>query len=286
MNYAIVTPAKNEEVNIDYLFFHMRKQIVKPKLWVIINDNSDDSTKELVEKNIEIYKDFFKGSKIILYNNTEKAKYDLKVRYSKVVKIGFDIIEKAVKDGEVNIDYIGILDADLFPEEIYFDKLMKTMKKYNIAIASGNVKVLYQDKVKIEKVANNWPRGGCRLYGYEEFKQIGFDITRSPDTYSCLKAQMMGYKIANVSGIYVTSFRETGSRHAYKYYGESDRYFGYPKFYAATKFAYKFVKSPEKAIAYIDGYLNMREECKDKDVVRYVKKSAAGKIVKKLKVKK
>lgn len=283
MNYAIVTPAKNEEANIDYLFFSIKKQSIKPKVWIIVNDNSDDRTKEFVERNLHLYGEDFKHCDVILYNNEKQSEYDLKIHYSEVVKKGFDIVQEIIANNNISLDYIGILDSDLFPEPNYYEKLMEHMNENKIDICSGNVKVLTAHKLIIEKVAEDWPRGGCRLYTYKCYGSAGFEITRSPDTYSTLKAQMLGFRVGNFKEAFVLSLRETGSRHAYKYYGESDRYFGYEYLYALSKFMFKFLKNPSKALAYINGYMNMKEVCPDKDIVQYVRKNGKRKILMKLK---
>lgn len=282
MNYGIATPAKNEESNIDHLFFAMKNQSIKPRVWVIVNDNSSDNTKELIEKNMELYKEEFKQCKIILHNNSEGSVYDLKIHYSEVVRKGFDLIEEFILDNNISLDYIGILDSDLFPNADYYERLMNYMKENNIHICSGNVQVKTGDSLKLEKVAHNWPRGGCRLYAYDCFITSGFEITRSPDTYSTLKAEMLGFSIGNCKEIFVLSLRETGSRHAYKYYGESDKYFGYPLFYALGKFGFKFLKNPSKAISYFKGYITMKDLCENESIVQYVRSHSKNKIIKKI----
>ena len=47
-NYVLVTPIKNEEANLPGLIDSIENQDLKPILWVIVDDSSDDSSPNIL----------------------------------------------------------------------------------------------------------------------------------------------------------------------------------------------------------------------------------------------
>ena len=85
MNYILVTPCKNEEENIEKLIFAVKSQTIKPSLWVIINDNSTDKTKELILQH---------KSDWIAFLDLKSNKSGVDLHYARIVRLGFHIALK------------------------------------------------------------------------------------------------------------------------------------------------------------------------------------------------
>ena len=47
INYDVLIPARNEEFIIEKTLNHLNKQTIKPNSVIVVNDNSDDRTKEI-----------------------------------------------------------------------------------------------------------------------------------------------------------------------------------------------------------------------------------------------
>ena len=50
MKYVLITPAHNEEANIEKTLISMQSQSILPLKWVVVSDGSTDATDEIVEK--------------------------------------------------------------------------------------------------------------------------------------------------------------------------------------------------------------------------------------------
>jgi len=48
INYDVLIPARNEELMIEKTLYHVNKQSIKPNSVIVVNDNSNDRTKEIV----------------------------------------------------------------------------------------------------------------------------------------------------------------------------------------------------------------------------------------------
>ena len=50
MNYVVISPVKNEAEFIEMTIESMIHQTIKPSVWVIVNDGSNDATESIVRK--------------------------------------------------------------------------------------------------------------------------------------------------------------------------------------------------------------------------------------------
>jgi biofilm PGA synthesis N-glycosyltransferase PgaC len=55
LNYALITPARNEAQYIELTIKSMIAQTLLPSKWVIVSDGSSDQTDELVRKYLDEY---------------------------------------------------------------------------------------------------------------------------------------------------------------------------------------------------------------------------------------
>ncbi len=251
LNYILVTPCKNEEKNTDRLIFSIKSQSIKPLLWVIINDNSNDKTKELILQH---------KSDFIALLDLKSNKSGIGLHLARVIRLGFHTALKIARLKNIKFNFIGLLDADMIPERTYFEKLMHQMNMKEIGIASGIVYSKINNKFIKENHKPYLPRGGARLWNIKCFIDTeGFLVTYSPDSVSIISAKLKGWKTKQCNNIKVFQIRETSSKNGlwkgYKIEGKSCYFRDFHPLYIILKSISILMKKPGLAApAFITGY--------------------------------
>lgn len=205
--FLLVTPAKNEEDFLPKVIDSVCSSTVIPKLWVIVDDNSSDSTKNIVLTNK-------KNNKFIeLLSLNEPHPRDLVFHYSYVCKLGFDYAIQFANEKNINWDYIVLLDADTVVDSNYFEGVMSEMNaNQKIGISSGNVHILKKDEVMHIKVLGDIPSGTARVWNKKCFYETGgYMITQAPDSVSRVKAHLNGWSVVRFNKYSAYQLRETSS---------------------------------------------------------------------------
>lgn len=184
--YIIVTPAKNESEFIEKTFSSVLKQTVLPTKWIIVDDESDDNSYDLVK---ELSKD-------INWVQVVKSNIKDKVRTggSKVVQafnVGYKLIENE------SFEYIVKLDADLILPENYFELMLHEFENdEKLGICGGVIvnKISEKEFVK-EKVADFHVRGALKMIRIGCWNQIGgFKEIWNWDGLDIMEAMFNGWK--------------------------------------------------------------------------------------------
>src|SRR6218665_1574569 len=125
MNYYIVIPAHNEESFMQLTLDSLAAQTVLPKKAVIVNDNSTDTTAEIVLAFAE------KNAWVSLVNKTSEA---IHLPGSKVIQA----FHKGLGTLDDNYDIIVKADADLIFPPNYFETIIKHFESdAKIGMAGG-----------------------------------------------------------------------------------------------------------------------------------------------------
>ncbi|MFC1980927.1 glycosyltransferase [Chloroflexota bacterium] len=206
--YLLVTRVRDEEDYLPELFQSVFSQTVRPNLWVIVDHGSKDDSAAIIARAIE-------GKNWIKVVHMEAAgTYDL-LCHARPLKAGFEAaVNHAIRNG-IPYHYLGILDADIVPEEAYFEKLIQHLKNSpGLGIVSGQLFVEAEDGQRAEGAANVPPRGGCRLYRRECFEDIGGTMPESAiwDTETDVLSELRGWQIAMFTGARGIHKRVTYSR--------------------------------------------------------------------------
>ena len=201
---GIVTPVKNEEKNLLRTFNMLVKQTYPPRVWVIVDDNSTDNTPNIIKK-LEKEYDFIIG--LSMYT---KSSYDEVSRYGLVVHKGFKYILTTYK----NINFLGILDADILLKKDYFAVLMNNFSKYpKLGIASGRYLITKNNHVY---PANMKIIPAAMIFRKECLLSIGgFPVSPMPDIIALLKAVNRGWLIGVSCSTYAIHLREHTSFNRY-----------------------------------------------------------------------
>ena len=85
-------------------------------------------------------------------------------------------------------------------------------KDSKIGIASGDVNILKNGKVKNVKVFRDLPSGTARIWRRDCFYETdGYSITQSPDSISTVKAKLKGWRTVRLGEYEAHQLRETSS---------------------------------------------------------------------------
>jgi glycosyltransferase involved in cell wall biosynthesis len=267
MNYGLVTPVKNEAENLARLFKSIESQKIVPRVWLIVENGSDDGSFEMIS---DLKSRSPLCDRILCVQFTLPGdSYGLGWKYSTVIEHGFESLKGL--DSWNFLDYLGIVDADCFPDENYFSDLIGFFHQHkDLGITSGYGFFL---DGKYDGENSTWVRGNCRLWRRECFNQAGYIKGPSADSLSLAKAVSKGWKaFPNPSAKY--SCREMGKKVDYGYYGYSAYYRGIPFSRIVLKSIrlathLRFGPSLKYLSAYLKSYFSKLDRVNDPDILNY-----------------
>lgn len=239
--YVLVTPARNEEKNIERTIQSMICQTHLPLKWVIVNDGSTDATASIVTR----YAGEHKWIELVEMPLRRDRSFAAKVN-------SFNAGYERVK--HLPYEVIGNLDADLSFEKDYLEFLLKKFSEDPLLGVAGTIFKEaggYSTDTDSFEGQTHVP-GGCQLFRRECFSDIGGYIPIKAggiDWIAVTTARMRGWK--------TRSFREkaffhhrslgTAERSALASgfsYGEKDYYLGWHPLWEAFRVLYKMTKRP------------------------------------------
>ncbi|QDA30480.1 glycosyltransferase [Thermococcus indicus] len=272
-SYILVTPAKNEEKSLPLLARSVMNQTVRPKLWVIVNDNSTDGTGKLI-KELSSNHGWIVGYEL----RDQFFEYDSTFRYSVVVRKGFEVARKLAHEKGIPYGFIALVDADFILERRFFEKVLRQFTKNpRLGIASGGVYILREKKLTWERTNPNFARGSPRVFRRECFNDIGgYREFYAPDVLSNYMARVKGWDVRQIVNAIAVQTRPTQER--YGYYKAAIRR-GYVNYCLGTPVRTVLLwalymgitGSPIKASGFLRGYLEKmltKEHCIDNVRVR------------------
>lgn len=278
---ALITPLKDEISNIERFLKTLTKQSHKIEKLVIVENDSVDGSKEYLDKITVV--DNISEFKVINLTFEDKS-YNLEFKYSKIVYEGLEYLKSLSDYSE--LDYIGILDCDCFPEDTYYTKMLDFMDANpEIGISSG---MAYTEEGKLHIADPNWVRGFCRIWRRECLDQTGFPIEPSPDSITVALAHIHGWKTETLKSAKVEA-REVNQRlQNYRNFGNRSYYRGDSPFFAILKsIHYAVVKGRPKMgmdffKGYFSGWIKRKPRIPIKEVRNYYRFYLIRKIYRKL----
>ena len=273
-NYIIVTACKDEENNILTLAESIINQTIVPKLWLILDDGSTDSTPRI----LECLKIDYKWIHVI---TLQKGERDLGFHYAKIVNFGLNSAFQICEGNDIFFDYVGLIDADMILNNIFFETIIyKFEKNSTLGVASGWVAYKKRGKLVLEKGRdNNEPIGGLRVWRKNCLLETGgFPISYSADWVSNVLARMRGWNTAKYKEIYGIQTRRTCSAEGlwggYIKHGEADYFLDLHFLYICYRFLRYVSSFPYyTGITYIYGYLygtvKIKRKIEDRQVRKY-----------------
>jgi hypothetical protein len=181
-----------------------------------------------------------------------------------VQKTGYEFgVELCRREG-LDYRYVGFLDADMFPCDDYYERLVKIMEASpRMGIVSGGVYVRNEEGQLIqENCPVQWPWGGARLMRRRCIEEVGGVMTvNSADAVSAIKAMKLGYSVRHFGEVEVIQARQTSSatglRKGHFQKGIDDYCLGYSLPYVCAKGIYRnWPVSFPLFLYYLAGYLS------------------------------
>lgn len=216
---GIVSPAKDEEDNVEALVETVAAQKVIPDVWVLVNDGSVDKTVELFEKSLLKHKSFQENCEVHVVNYQDKEKgYALGQKYSRVVRFGLDRLLEL----DHRYDFVGVLDCDIqLPKNYYQEVIKRLVQNSTLGIVSAGSQIEFENgKSMVSTVNKSHAPGGFRVWRKECLDDTEYVPSISQDSVSEARAIMMGWKVRSFREIEIT-MRKRGAKHGFDYYGRS-----------------------------------------------------------------
>lgn len=255
MNFYIIIPAHNEDAYIGKTLQSLVEQTLLPKSLVVVNDNSTDSTKDIVANFVSKY------DWISLVNSESKDEH---LPGSKIV----NAFNKGLERLDYNYDVICKFDADLIFPKNYLETLATHFNNNpKVGIASGFCYIKKNSKWTLEDLTNkDHIRGALKAYRKACFEVIGqLKPSMGWDTVDELLAKYHNWDIKTDETLHVKHLKPTGQSYnkASKHLqGESlykMRYGFWITLISAGKLAYK-KRSFRLFIDYMSGYFKARSK--------------------------
>ncbi len=200
MNFYIIIPAHNEQDSIGQTLESLASQSLLPKKVVVVNDNSTDNTKTIIE-------DFSKKyTWLTLVNNVSSNEH---LPGSKIINAFY----KGYETLDDSFDVICKFDADLIFPSNYLEQLSK---HYNsnpkLGMASGFCYIQNNDDWVLENLTRkDHIRGALKSYRKDCFLQIDkLKPSMGWDTVDELLAKFYGWNILTDQTLHVKHLKPTG----------------------------------------------------------------------------
>ena len=256
-NIVIITPAFNEEVNLDRLSNSILSQKLLPQLWIIVNDESSDSTGKMIDELSEKY-DFIHA----VHNKKSLGKFNYYAHKIHAFNKGYEYLKG------LNLDYsfVSNLDADMsLPPNYYSDIINEFTSNPKLGIAGGSYR--YSDNQTKVIWGGNYVPGSILMARRECFEQIGgYKPLKfgAEDTLLCIEAEVNGWNVEYFPQYQVVQHRIVGTTGGFgilnaRYrQGLSEYSIGYHPLFSFIKFLKRaFEEKPYiiGSIARYSGYL-------------------------------
>ncbi|NGP75927.1 glycosyltransferase family 2 protein [Balneolaceae bacterium YR4-1] len=274
---AIVTPVRDEEDVVEELILSVVQQDLLPNEWVFVDDNSVDSTTNIIKS----YSQKFEFIKLVSFpKDTNRTPGTGVIR----------AFEYGLNHLMQEYDFLLKLDADLKFKPDYFQNIISEFEaNEKLGIASG---MIFEKNGKpVKKNISDHPYGATKFYRKSCFDQIKpLEKIKTWDLIDNIKANIAGYETKIIASEKVKHLKPMESAA-----GKTNENFlkGYYSSYLFYLFPFAMLKSikvmTEKpyivgGVVYLSGYLyNLvinRERYSNSEVVKYLRKQQKNRLKK------
>ena len=269
LEYAAVTPARNEAENLARLAASMAAQTLPPSAWVIVDDGSTDETPAIAET----------------LARSHEWVHVLRLPGQSTIVRGGPVV-RAFSAGLARLgdlpDVVVKLDADVSLPDDYFDRLMRAFEEDDrLGMASGNA---------CEFEANAWVRrhmtdgslwGATRAYRRECLEAVlPLEQRMGWDGIDALRANLAGWTTQTIPDLDFRHHRREGDRdgsrrRAWAAQGNASYFMGYRLSYLLLRSLHAAVREPA-AVAMIGGYVaaaaRREPRCSDPEVREFLRR--------------
>lgn len=269
---VIVSPCHNEEKYLPAMLDSMVQQTLKPVRWVIVDDNSSDSSAEII-------KGYASEHPWIRYVKREqKAKRDLGARVVHVFNAGLPHLE-------ADYDIIMKMDVDLsFPPDT-FERAARQFDDQDVGMAGVALDLKIDGEIiGQERYAPYHVTGAFKMYRAQCFKDIGgLQPYHGWDILDETEARRHGWKTTHDPGIRVNHHRIQGKGlglvKGRVNWGLGAYAIGSHPLFACARAVYRMFEPPyiiggfAFLWGYVSGYFNKKvPRYPDKEFIRYIRR--------------
>jgi glycosyltransferase involved in cell wall biosynthesis len=280
-NYVLVTPARNEEATIEVTIQSVIRQTLPPKEWVIVSDQSEDRTDEIV-------KEYATGFNFIHLLRLERRP---ERNFASVV-FATEAGIKALKRNDY--DFIGLLDADIrFGENYYAEVMSRFVREPGLGVAGGLVfdccnGVRRRSGHSLLDVA-----GAVQLFRRECFDSLGGLIAIPEggwDTVTCVQARMNGFTTRTIAEIEVDHLKprnisEGNLLRRFRQLGARGYAMGNHPLFEVLKCGYRCLEYPfllgglMRLAGYSWCYLSRKDRMVSSEFIRFLRREQLGRLL-------
>ena len=247
MNYAIVTPVRNETENLSRLAESLCAQSLRPSAWMIVDTGSDDGTPAMIAELIAEH-DWIATCTSTAGESPTRARAIVHGFNVGVQELG-DLPEVVVK-----------LDADVSMEPDYFERLVAAFREdEHLGIASGTCFEREQGEWTQRHVTGDHVWGATRAYRMDCVPEMmELEPCMGWDGLDEIRVQLRGMRTQTFVDLPFRHHRQEGGReltslHHGDALGRASWYMGYRPSYLMMRALYRLPREPA-AIGMLWGY--------------------------------
>src|SRR2546422_1727582 len=202
--YALITPARNEEANIERTIRSVIAQSRLPKRWVIVSDASTDRTDDIVSR----YAAHFAWIQFIRVNDQDGPRSFARQVFA--TNVGYTAVQS------LNFQFLGVLDADVSFDSDYYERLLNELHRNpHLGITGGTI--LEDQGGQFRPRMWNAERcvpGAIQLFRRSCYEAIGGYISLEfggQDAIAIEMALMKGWEVKSIIDLPVLHHRKSGS---------------------------------------------------------------------------
>ena len=262
LDYAIITPARDEEALLPNLAASVLKQTVIPKSWVIVDDGSTDATSVI-------------GRQLATNHNWITCIFapgpERPTRGGPVVhafEMGLDQLGSLP-------DVIVKLDADVRVPPEYFERLLHALElDPSLGLVSGTRLEPDGAEWRIRRVTGTMVRAQARAYRRECLQGVlPLERCLGWDHVDQLKAAARGWRSMEIGDLFFQHVRSDGARDGDDYWclqGAAAHYLGYRPTYVLLRALHRRRHDPKAMrmiVGYFGGVIRKAPRCGDRWVI-------------------
>jgi glycosyltransferase involved in cell wall biosynthesis len=247
LTYAVITPARDEAVNLPRLAGCLAAQSVRPAIWKIVENGSSDETLEVAEQLAREH-DWID---VLMLPGTQNA--DRGAPVVRALQTGITALAEPV-GVVINVD------ADMSMDEWYFERLVaKFEADPELGIASGGLLELDRGRWRPRHLTGNTVVGASRAYRWECLQEVlPLEERVGWDGLDEFKANARGWTTRLFDDIVVRHHRREGERDGASWrarwnQGHAAWFMGYRLWYLVLRAVWHARRDPG-ALALIAGY--------------------------------
>lgn len=199
--FSIVVPVHNEEKFLPFFLKSVSSQNLLPQEMILIDDNSNDRTKEIMTD----YQD--KNDFVRVFSHKSSNEHMPGAKVVNAFLFGYSKLSKSY-------DFILKLDADLILPPKYFQTVSKVFSNPEIGITGGTLVELTKKGTwgSAHPMKKNHIRGGLKAYSVDCYRKIGGLIPEMGwDTIDEILANYHGYEVKILNNLKVKHLRPVGN---------------------------------------------------------------------------